>query len=94
MTADTSLILVALLSALATLFFMYIDRRLFDKTYSKFTYIKNMIMVSAISTLCVYFFQSSAGTGPGQNAANVQLGGTRLVEGGGGDKILTGLPPF
>jgi len=90
MTADTSLILVALLSALATLFFMYIDRRLFDKTYSKFTYIKNMIMVSAISTLCVYFFQSSTGTG--QNTANVQLGGTRLVE--GGDKILTGLPPF
>lgn len=87
MTADMSLILVALLSALATLFFMYIDGRLFEKTRSKFTYIKNMIMVSAISTLCVYFFQSSAPSPTGLN-----LGGTRMVD--GGEKILTGLPPF
>ena len=90
MTADISLILVALISALATLFFMYIDGRLFDTTRSKFTYIKNMIMVSAISTLCVYFFQSS--TPSSQSTSNIQLGGTRLVE--GGEKILTGLPPF
>jgi len=91
MTADMSLILVALLSALATLFFMYIDGRLFDKTRSKFTYIKNMIMVSAISTLCVYFFQSSGTTGT-PSPAGLQLGGTRIVD--GGEKILTGLPPF
>lgn len=88
MTADMSLILVALLSALATLFFMYIDGRLFEKTRSKFTYIKNMIMVSAISTLCVYFFQSSGTPSP----AGLNLGGTRMVD--GGEKILTGLPPF
>jgi hypothetical protein len=84
-----SLILVALISALATLFFMYIDGRLFDVTRSKFTYIKNMIMVAAVSTLCVYFFQASS---TAMSSTGPSLGGTRLVD--GGEKILTGLPPF
>lgn len=86
---NKSLVIVGIVSSLVTCLFMYIDARLFDTPRSKFTYFKNMVLVSTISVAIVYFMGPS-------NGPKLQLGGvapvnTSLV---GEQEIFTGVPHF
>ena len=85
----SSLVLVACLSAIGTFLAMYLDGRLFDAKRTKATYIKNIVLVTTVATVAMYYFSQLPSLKPGVAA---QLGGsTRFVD---GEQILTGLPNF
>jgi len=90
---NTSMIIVAIVSSLITCLFMYLDSRLFDTPRTKFTYFKNMVLVSGISVAIVYFMGGNAG-----NTGKFQLGGvpasSTAVISGIDQEIFTGPPAF
>lgn len=85
---NNSVVITAVLSALVTLLFMYIDARLFDSPKSKFAYFKGMCFVSALSATIVYFMGRPALP---QMGGAPQPFGTAYVE-GIGQEIFTGIP--
>lgn len=88
------MVIVAIIASLVTWLFMYIDARLFDTPRSKFTYFKNMVLVSCISVAIVYFM------GGGLTVSKFQVGGgaTALLNksyiNGIDQEIFTGSPNF
>jgi len=85
MNLKMSLILVGILTSLVTLFFMYLDSKLFDTPKSKFTYFKNMLLVTAIAVVIVYFMSGGS---------LLQTGGTIPISSLCDQEIFTGPPPF
>lgn len=97
---NKSIIITALVSAIITWFFMYLDSRLFDTPKSRFAYVKGITFVSGLSTAIVYFMSPSTGPRLGPTAPapgpNPNFGGhnsTGVVD-GINEEILTGFPTF
>ena len=53
-----SALIVSVLSAATTMLFMYLDTKIFDNPKTKFTYLKNMMLIAGISYAIVYFMGS------------------------------------
>ncbi len=87
---NTSIVITAFVAGIVTWLFMYLDARLFDSPKSKFTYVKGIVFVSAISALIVYFMGGNKTQMGG--APSVSMG-TSVVH-GIGEEILTGMPNF
>lgn len=99
---NTSVIITAIVSALVTWVFMYLDARLFDTPKSKFVYFKGMSFVAALSATIVYFMGSpplpQIGGGTVPSTSSVMGGantgqGTALVQ-GINQEMFTGMPNF
>lgn len=89
---NTSIVVTAIVSALTTWLFMYLDARLFDTPKSKLAYFKGMIFVAALSATIVYFMGSpSLPVLASGAAAAVGQQGTALVQ---GEEIFIGMPTF
>jgi len=99
---NNSIVITAVVSALVTWVFMYIDSRLFDTPKTKLSYIKGMSFVAAVGATIVYFMGSPAlpqmggggggGSGPSLGGANIGQG-TALVQ-GINQEMFTGMPAF
>jgi hypothetical protein len=97
-----SVIITAVVSALVTWVFMYVDARLFDTPKSKLAYLKGMSYVGALSATIVYFMGSpplpqiggavAAGTCTGMGSPLVAQG-TAVVQ-GINQEMFTGMPTF
>lgn len=96
-----SIVITAVVSALVTWVFMYLDARLFDTPKSKLAYFKGMGFVGGLSATIVYFMGSpslpqiggavtAAGTCTGPTSINQ---GTALVQ-GINQEMFTGMPEF
>jgi hypothetical protein len=99
---NNSIVITAVVSALVTWVFMYIDSRLFDTPKTKLTYVKGMSFVAAIGATIVYFMGSPAlpqvggsnpGSGSGSGAGGMTPQGTALVQ-GINQEMFTGMPAF
>lgn len=91
-----SIVITALVSALVTWVFMYLDARLFDTPKSKFAYFKGMCFVAAVSATVVYFMGSPSLPQIGGSlpmGAGVPVQGTALVN-GINQEMFTGMPAF
>lgn len=97
---NNSIVITAVVSALVTWVFMYIDSRLFDTPKTKLSYVKGMSFVAAVGATIVYFMGSPAlpqvggsalGAGSGVGAGMTQ--GTALVQ-GINQEMFTGMPAF
>ena len=99
MNNSNSIVITAIVSALVTWLFMYIDARLFDTPKSKFTYIKGMSFVAALGATIVYFMgsptlpQVGAGAVGAVGAVGAAAHGTALVQ-GLNQEMFTGMPGF
>lgn len=87
------MVITAIVSALITWIFMYLDARLFDTPKSKFTYIKGMGYVAAVSASIVYFMGSPTLPQIGGTPNIGEMQGTALVH-GLNQEMFTGLPSF
>jgi hypothetical protein len=96
---NTSVVVTAIVSALITWIFMYLDARLFDTPKSKLAYFKGMSFVAAMSATIVYFMGSPSlpqlGGGGGHSVAPSHMmgQGTAMVQ-GINEEIFTGIPSF
>lgn len=101
---NNSIVITAVVSALVTWVFMYIDSRLFDTPKTKLSYVKGMSFVAAVGATIVYFMGSPAlpqvgvGVGVGVGAGSGAVGGgmtqgTALVQ-GINQEMFTGMPAF
>lgn len=99
---NNSIVITAVVSALVTWVFMYIDSRLFDTPKTKLSYVKGMSFVAAVGATIVYFMgspalpQVGAGVGVGTGSGAVGGGmtqGTALVQ-GINQEMFTGMPAF
>lgn len=105
---NNSIVITAVVSALVTWLFMYIDARLFDTPKSKFTYFKGMSFVAAVGATIVYFMGSpalpqmggsSSFSAPGVEMGAVSMGGGAVGQGtalvhGINQEMFTGMPQF
>jgi hypothetical protein len=90
---NTSIAITAVVSALVTWLFMYLDARLFDTPKTKLTYFKGMSFVAALSATIVYFMGNTQHVGGAVRSAINNS--TAVVQGPGfNEDIFTGLPPF
>ena len=93
---NNSVIITAIVSAIVTWIFMYLDARLFDTPKTKLAYFKGVAFTAALSATIVYFMGSPALP---QMGGDVAMGipitnhGTALVQ-GLNQEIFTGLPTF
>lgn len=87
-----SSIVYALLAALITLFFMYLDTRLLDNPKTKTTYVKNMLFVAGL----IYFGIVLIGESKFDQILGLsgQVGRSSRFANGINQEILTGLPNF
>ena len=97
---NTSVVVTAIVSALVTWIFMYLDSRLFDTPKSKLAYFKGMSFVALVSATIVYFMGSPSlpqlGGGPSGHAGPLMTNsghGTAMVQ-GINEEIFTGIPAF
>lgn len=91
---NNSVLITAVVSALITWAFMYLDARLFDTPKSKLAYLKGMSFVSALSATIVYFMGSPSLPQIGGSAPTaVATQGTALVQ-GINQEMFTGMPAF
>ena len=86
-----SALLVSVLTMFVTLVFMYLDSKLLDNPKSKFTYLKNMILVGGISYAIVYFMGNPSV--PSQLGGNAPYCATSVIS-SINEEIMTGLPNF
>lgn len=95
---NNSIVITAVVSALVTWVFMYIDSRLFDTPKTKLSYVKGMSFVAAVGATIVYFMGSPAmpqvGGGGSTGLVGSNIGqGTALVQ-GINQEMFTGMPSF
>lgn len=89
-----SVVITALISALVTWGFMYLDARLFDTPKSKLAYFKGMCFVAALSATIVYFMGSPSLPQVGGSVSGPHPSyGTAVVQ-GINQEMFTGMPSF
>ena len=87
---NTTLVITAIVSAIVSGFFVYLDAKLFDNPKPKTTYLKVMFLVSSVATAAVYFMGGAKVSQLGGQAPRI---GTSLVS-GINEEILSGMPGF
>lgn len=92
-----SIVVTAVVSAIVTWLFMYLDARLFDTPKTKFAYFKGMAFTAGLGATIVYFMGSPSlpqiGGSNVPSLANNVGQGTALVS-GIGQEMFTGMPRF
>jgi hypothetical protein len=88
---NSPVVITAIVAALVTWIFMYLDARLFDTPKTKFTYFKGMAFVAALAGTVVHFMGTGATAGPINVSPMAQ--GTALVN-GLNQEMFTGMPTF
>jgi hypothetical protein len=89
-----SALIVSIVSSITAMLFMYMDTKILDNPKSKFTYLKNMILVGAISYAIVYFMGNPSLSQIGGSVAELPYQGTTSLVTDIGQEIMTGMPNF
>ncbi len=93
-----SALIASVFSAIVTWLFMYLDTKIFDSPKTKFTYVKNMILVSGITYTIVYFMGSpnlpQIGGSALKSSAAVSIPETTSLMTDIGQEMMTGMPNF
>ena len=88
-------IISAIVSALVTWIFMYLDAKLFDTPKSKFTYFKGIVFVTSLVAGIVHLLTLGSQMAQLPLATMAQSSQLSPVQVGAGmDEIIHGMPPF